>query len=156
MADSAVTSPLVRWTWTGPGSDEVIGSLPEFRPTDHETVLEMMQGRFLLSSKLVDTHGSSPFAAEVDHEDWRDDLETFAWLRHFRDARSDEERRFARSLTLDWIDREGGFNRATWAPSVTARRVLNWLRHYNILIEGATLVQSASINRSLATQFSWM
>jgi uncharacterized heparinase superfamily protein len=154
MADGAVTSPLVRWTWTGPGSDEVIGSLPEFRPTDHETVLEMMQGRYLLSSKLVDTHGNSPFAMEVEHEDWWDDLETFAWLRHFRDARSDEERRFARSLTLDWVSREGNFKRATWAPIVTARRVLNWLRHYNILIEGATLEQQAGINRSLATQIA--
>jgi uncharacterized heparinase superfamily protein len=154
MADGAVTSPLVRWTWTGPGNDEVIGSLPEFRPTDHETVLEMMAGRYLLSSKLVDTNGSSPFAIEVDHEDWRDDLETFAWLRHFRDARSDEERRYARSLTLDWVDREGSFNRKTWSPSVTARRILNWLRHHNILMEGATLEQQALINRSLATQIS--
>ena len=50
-----------------------------------------------------------------DHDDWQDDLQAFAWLRHFRDARSDEERRFARTLTLDWIGREGSFNRDTWA-----------------------------------------
>ena len=54
-ADVLATSPLVRWTWTGPANDDQIAALSEFRPTDRETVLEMMQGRFLLASKLVDT-----------------------------------------------------------------------------------------------------
>ncbi|MBN9316598.1 MAG: heparinase II/III family protein [Devosia sp.] len=153
-ADHLVTNPLVRWTWTGPSSEEMIGALGEFRPTDRETVLEMMQGRYLLASKLVDTHGVSPFSLEVDHDDWQDDLQAFNWLRHFRDARTDEERRFARTLTLDWIGRDGHFNRDTWGPSLTARRVLNWLRHYNILLEGATPDQAQQVSRSLSTQIS--
>src|SRR5690606_21650514 len=151
-ADYAVTNPLIRWTWTGPSNEELVGALGEFRPSDRETVLEMMQGRYLLSSKLVDTHGVSPFSVDIDHADWLDDLHTFAWLRHFRDARTDEERRFARTLTLDWIGREGSFNRLTWGPSQTARRVLNWLRHFNILVEGATTEQQQTISRSLSTQ----
>jgi uncharacterized heparinase superfamily protein len=151
-ADHVVTNPLVRWTWTGPSNDELVGSLVEFRPTDRETILEMMQGRYLLASKLVDTHGVSPFSVDIDHEDWLDDLHAFAWLRHFRDARNDEERRFARTLTLDWIGREGTFDRDTWAPSLCARRILNWLRHFNILVEGASLEQAATITRSLSTQ----
>jgi len=152
VADYAVTNPLIRWTWTGPSNEELVGALGEFRPSDRETVLEMMQGRYLLSSKLIDTHGVSPFSVEVDNTDWLDDLHTFAWLRHFRDARSDEERRFARTLTLDWIAREGAFNRQTWGPAQTARRVLNWLRHFNILVEGATTEQQQTISRSLSTQ----
>lgn len=153
-ADHIVTNPLIRWTWTGPSNDDLIGALAEFRPTDRETVLEMMQGRYLLASKLVDTHGVSPFSLDVDHDDWQYDLQAFAWLRHFRDARTDEERRFARTLTLDWIGRDGHFNREAWGPALTARRVLNWLRHYNILIEGATLEQTQQIGRSLSTQIS--
>jgi uncharacterized heparinase superfamily protein len=152
VADYAVTMPVIRWTWTGPSNEELIGALGEFRPSDRETVLEMMQGRYLLSSKLVDTHGVSPFSVDTEHTDWLNDLHAFGWLRHFRDARSDEERRFARTLTLDWIGREGAFNRETWGPSLTARRVLNWLRHYNILIEGGSLEQQATISRSLSTQ----
>ena len=154
VADHLVTNPLIRWTWTGPANEELSGAIGEFRPSDRETVLEMMQGRYLLSSKLVDTHGVSPFSLDVDHDDWQDDLQAFAWLRHFRDARTDEERRFARTLALDWIGREGNFDRDTWGPSLTSRRVLNWLRHYNILIEGATLEQQQQISRSLSTQIS--
>ena len=154
VSDHLVTNPFIRWTWTGPSNDELIGALGEFRPTDRESVLEMMQGRYLFSSKLVDTHGVSPYAVDIDHDDWVDDLQAFAWLRHFRDARTEEERRFARTLTLDWIGRDGSFNRQTWAPALTARRVLNWLRHFNILIEGASMDQQATISRSLSTQIS--
>lgn len=153
-ADHIVTNRLVRWTWTGPVNEDMVSALSEFRPTDRETVLEMMQGRYLLASKLVDTHGVSPFSLDVDHDDWQNDLQTFSWLRHFRDARTDEERRFARTLTLDWIDREGVFSRDTWAPALTARRVLNWLRHYNLLLEGASHEQAQQIARSLSTQIS--
>lgn len=153
-ADLLVTSPLVRWTWTGPTNTDQIAALGEFRPTDRETVLEMMQGRYLLASKLVDTHGQSPFDLDVDHAAWRDDLQTFAWLRHFRDARTDMERQFARRLTLEWIDREGQFNRTTWTPSITARRVLNWLRHYTILLEGTTSEEQQQIARAMSNQIA--
>ncbi len=152
VADFAVTNPLIRWSWTGPSNEDYLAALGEFRPTDRETILEMMQGRYLLASKLVDTNGVSPFAIEMAHDDWVDDLQAFAWLRHFRDARNDEERRFARTLALDWIGREGRFNRESWALSLCARRVLNWLRHYNILVEGASAEQAAMIGRSLGTQ----
>jgi uncharacterized heparinase superfamily protein len=152
LADFAVSNPAIRWVWTGPGNEDYAGALSEFRPTDRESVLEMMQGRYLLANKLVNTNGVSPFAVEMVHDDWLDDLQAFAWLRHFRDARTDEERAFARSLTLDWIDRDGRFDRMVWGLSLTARRIFNWLRHFNILVEGANAEDAALIERSLGTQ----
>ncbi len=152
FADFAVSNPLIRWSWTGPGNEDYTSALSEFRPTDRESVLEMMRGRYLLASKLVDTNGVSPFAVDMVHDDWLDDLQAFNWLRHFRDARTDGERAFARSLALDWIERDGHFDRTIWGLSLTARRVLNWLRHFNILIEGSNPVDAALIARSLGTQ----
>jgi len=152
FADFAVSNPLVRWVWTGPGNEDYANALSEFRPTDRESLLEMIQGRYLLANKLVDTNGMSPFAVDMVHDDWLDDLQTFAWLRHFRDARSDEERAFARSLALDWIDRDGHFESSIWGLSLTARRVLNWLRHFSILVDGANPEDAKVIARSLGTQ----
>jgi uncharacterized heparinase superfamily protein len=152
LADFAVSNPLIRWSWTGPASDDYASALNEFRPTDRESILEMMQGRYLLASKLIDTNGVSPFAVDMVHDDWLDDLQAFAWLRHFRDARNNEERSFARSLTLDWISRDGQFDHDLWGLSLTARRVLNWLRHFNILVEGANPDDAGTITRSLGTQ----
>ena len=152
FADFMVSNPVIRWVWTGPGNEDFTSALSDFRPSDRESLLEMMQGRYLLASKLVDTNGASPFAIDLVHDDWLDDLQSFAWLRHFRDARTDEERSFARALTIDWIDRDGGFDHRIWGLSLTARRVLNWLRHFNILVEGANPEDAKVITRSLGTQ----
>ena len=147
-----VSNPLIRWVWTGPGNEDYASALNDFRPSDRESLLEMTRGRYLLASKLVDTNGASPFAIDMVHDDWLDDLQAFAWLRHFRDSRSDEERAFARSLAIDWIDRDGSFDHAIWGLSLTSRRVLNWLRHFGILVEGANPEDAKLITRSLGTQ----
>jgi uncharacterized heparinase superfamily protein len=152
IADFAITMPLVRWSWTAHADDKFVGALVEFRPTDPESVRDMMAGRYLLASKLIDTGGVSPFGMEVDHDDWLQNLHGFSWLRHFRDVRDEGERRFARTLVLDWIGREGKFNHDTWAPALCAQRVLNWLRHYNLIIEGAGPDQTAAIGRALGSQ----
>ncbi|MDR3471826.1 MAG: heparinase II/III family protein [Devosia sp.] len=151
-ADWLVTLPAVRWTWSSPSNEEVVGALVEFRPTDRETVLEMMAGRYLLASRLIDTHGVSPFSIEAEDQDWSEELRGFSWLRHFRDAREENERRFARTLALDWIGREGRFGGESWPLALTSRRVLNWLRHFNLLVDGATEEQANLIVRSLGTQ----
>lgn len=152
IADAAVTMPLLRWTWRGIVDDKFSHSLPEFRPTDQETIIEMMQGRYLLASKLVDTHGGSPFTVDIEHDDWQQSLHSFSWLRHFRDARDSGTRGFARMLVLDWIGHNGHFDHELWAPALCAQRVLNWLRHYSLLVEGATPEQAARIARALGGQ----
>ncbi len=152
VADYILTMGLLRWTWRGLADDAFAGELPEFRPSDRETVRDMMAGRYLLSSKLVETGGASPFSLEIDHAEWEWNLHSFSWLRHFRDVRDPGERRFARTLVLDWIGREGNFERDTWAPALCAQRVLNWLRHLPLLLDGANAEQSRTIQRSLGTQ----
>ena len=152
FADTLMTLPILRWTWRGLADDAFAGELPEFRPADREAVRDMMSGRYLLASKLVETGGASPFSLDVEHQDWWLNLHGFSWLRHFRDVRDNGERRFARTLVLDWISREGQFERDTWAPAVTAQRVLNWLRHLPLLLDGATPEQAKTIQRVLGAQ----
>ncbi|WDR01690.1 heparinase II/III family protein [Devosia algicola] len=152
IADRLVTMPLLRWTWTGTAETGYSGNLPEYRPSDRDAVRDMMAGRYLLASKLVETGGVSPFGIETDHIDWRHNLLAFSWLRHFRDIRDSGERGFARMLVLDWIGRAGDFDRDSWAPSICAQRVMNWLRHLDLLVEGANPEQSRTIMRSLGTQ----
>ncbi|HVW91707.1 MAG TPA: heparinase II/III family protein [Devosia sp.] len=152
LADGALTARPLRWLWYGPSGEEIIGVLGDFRPADHQTVLEMMAGRYLLASHLVDTHGASPFSITHALAGWSEELRGFSWLRHFRAAADAGERSFARTLVLDWIAREGRIGRRSWTPRLTAWRVLNWLRHYNLLTEGATPDQARAISRALLTQ----
>jgi uncharacterized heparinase superfamily protein len=152
VTDTALTLPVVRWTWRSLADDGFGGELPEFRPSDRDAVREMMAGRYLLASKLIDTGGLSPFGHDTDHPDWWKNLQGFSWLRHFRDVRDSGERHFARMLVLDWIGREGQFDRQSWAPDLTATRVLNWLRHLPLLLEDASSGEAATIRRVLGTQ----
>jgi uncharacterized heparinase superfamily protein len=152
VADRVVTLPAVRWTWRSLADNSWSGNLPELRPADPEAVRDMMAGRYLLASKLVQTGGTSPFAEPPEHLEWWQNLQSFSWLRHFRDLRDPGERFFARTLVLDWIARDGGFARASWAPTICAQRVLNWLRHLNMLLDGATPEQSRTIQRALGAQ----
>jgi uncharacterized heparinase superfamily protein len=152
LADSVVTLPLLRWTWRGQADHAFAGDLPDFRPADCDAVREMMSGRYLLASKLVETGGASPFSLDIEHPDWWANLQSFSWLRHFRDVRDPGEKLFARTLVLDWIGREGQFERDSWTLTLTAQRILNWLRHLTLLLDGATADQARTIQRSLGTQ----
>ncbi|HEY8576517.1 MAG TPA: heparinase II/III family protein [Devosia sp.] len=152
LADAMVTLPIARWTWRSLADDAFAGDIPELRPADRETVRDMMAGRYLLASKLVETDGASPFSLDVSHPDWWLSLHGFAWLRHFRDVRDAGERLFARLLVLDWIGHEGQFQHDTWAPALTAQRVLNWLRHLPLLLDGANPAEQRTIQRLLGAQ----
>ncbi|ODT80932.1 MAG: hypothetical protein ABS76_14155 [Pelagibacterium sp. SCN 64-44] len=151
-ADRIVTLPVLRWTWRGMADDPFGGEIVELRPADRDAVRDMMAGRYLLASKLIETGGASPFSLDVDHVEWWLNLHSFAWLRHFRDLRDPGERRFARMLVLDWIAHEGQFEHDSWTLSLTAQRVLNWLRHLPLLLDGATPQESRTIQRLLRAQ----
>lgn len=152
MTDGLLTTPLVSWTWRGQGDIAFAGDLPDFRPVDRDAVREMMSGRYLLASKLFETGGLSPFTLDVDHPDWWNNLHSFSWLRHFRDCRDPGEKLFARTLVLDWIGREGRFAHDSWTLTLTSQRVLNWLKHLTLLVDGATPEQAKTIQRSLGAQ----
>ncbi len=152
LADGWATLPLLRWTWRSLADDSFAGELADFRPADRDTVRDMMSGRYLLASKLVETGGTSPFAIEIEHLDWWHNLHSFSWLRHFRDVTDMGERRFARTLVLDWISRNGKWRKDSWTVQLTAQRVLNWLRHLPLLLEGATPEQAKTIQRVIGTQ----
>lgn len=152
VARNLVTSALVRWTWSDLGEGEFAHVLTDYRPCDIDTVREMMAGRYLLAAKLVDTNGVSPFSITTRSRDWHEELQSFSWLRHFRDARQSADRQFARTLTLDWIGRNRQFDSRTWSVSLTAQRVLNWLRHLDLLLDDTPPVQVRTIKRMLNQQ----
>ncbi len=152
IIDAVLVSRWVRWTWTGLSEIQYSSGLREYRPCDRESAREMFDGRYLLASKLVDTHGVSPFSAPVDHQPWYEELHGFAWLRHFEEARSREKREFARTLVLDWIGRFGEYDARSWNLVLVSRRVMNWLRHLSMLCQGASESQVRIIFNSISLQ----
>ncbi len=152
LVEQIITSPLLRWTWSGLSAPDYIFPIAEFRPCDKEAAKDMSLGRYLLASKLVDSKSHSPFSIDEADEQWKQRLNDFSWLRHFTQSTEPREREFARVLVLDWIGRNAKFNQHSWSPIITSLRVLNWLRHINLLKEGASEKQIKIISGSLSTQ----
>jgi len=152
IIDKIITSRWVRWTWSGLSKVEYSSVLREYRPGDAETVREMFEGRYLLAAKLVDTNRVSPFSAKIDHKLWHDELHGFSWLRHFEEARNSQQREFSRTLVLDWIGRNSEYDENTWGLAISSKRVMNWLRHFSLLCDGASEKQIKTISVSISMQ----
>lgn len=152
VADRLITNPVYRWTWRSFGNETFSSAIPEIRPADPPSATDMVQGKYLFGSRVVETGGVSPFSVDADDREWLAELHGFAWLRHFADSRDPTERRFARTLVLDWIGRYGHFNRYSWRNDLAARRVLNWLRHLDLLLDDANGVEKGQITRAISEQ----
>lgn len=152
VMDSFVTSPLFRWTWANGHIGVVASKFVEVRAADHFSIKDMMAGRYVLGNKHVDTQGISPFAMEHVSSRWLEELHCFSWLYHFDAARDEGEKRFAMTLALDWVTRYGTYDAKVWSRATTARRVINWIKHFDVLTYGANESQREAIVTSLARQ----
>ncbi|MCF4099982.1 heparinase II/III family protein [Maritalea mediterranea] len=152
VMDSFVTSPLFRWTWASGHIGVVASKFAEVRAADHFSIKDMMAGRYVLGNKQIDTQGISPFAVEHASPKWLEELHSFSWLYHFTAARDEGEKRFAMTLALDWVARYGQYDPKVWDRATTAQRVINWVKHFEVLTYGANESQREAIVSSLLRQ----
>ncbi len=152
VMDSFVTSPLFRWTWSNVHIGVVAPKFVEVRAADHFSIIDMMAGRYVLGSRHVDTQGISPFAVQHASPQWLHELHCFSWLYHFAAARDEGEKRFAMTLALDWIARYDNYDPTVWSRATTAQRVINWIKHFEVLTYGANENQREAIVSSLSRQ----
>lgn len=152
VMDSFITSPLFRWTWANEHIGVVSSKFVEVRAADHFSIRDMMAGRYVLGNKHVDTQGISPFAVQHVSIKWFNELHRFSWLHHFTVARDEGEKRFAMTLALDWVARYGDFDPQVWSREITAQRVINWIKHFDVLTYGANESQRDAIVASLSRQ----
>lgn len=110
----------------------------DIRTTDPAIADDIYAGHFHFAGRIVDSHGTSPFDFTEAPLEWETALMGFAWLRHLRAAETALARANARALVDEWITRQsrqtGGI---AWQPQVTARRLISWLSHSPLLLEGA-------------------
>ena len=154
LLEHIITSPLLRWTWISLATPDYTYPLVDHRPLDIEAAKDMINGRYLLAGRLVETNSHSPFAIEDASEQWKKRLNEFTWLRHFGASENIEHSKFARVLVLDWVGRNSKFENDSWSPSATSLRILNWLRHLETIKNGASKKQIDIIFQSISTQLT--
>jgi len=149
--------PAYRWRYTGRTPERLLIAPPDLRIADPEVAREIYHGRFLFAGQLVETGGESPFHMDVANPTWLEELHGFRWLRHLHAAQTELAAANARALVADWIALHGRrISGIAWQPAVTARRVIAWLQHSAVVLQGADLAAYRQYLKLLAIQVRYL
>lgn len=133
-------------------SEKLVIAPQDLRVSDPTRAAEIYAGTFAFAGKTVDVGGESPFLAVAPSRDWARALHGFGWLRHLRAADTTLARANGRALVDEWIAQNGGPDRAARAQPVVARRVISWLCHSPLILDGADQAFYRRFLKSLARQ----
>ena len=151
------SGPAYRWRYIGRTPERVLIAPPDLRLPDAQIAIEIYHGRFALAGRIVETGGNSPFGMGHPPLPWRRSLNSFRWLRHMREAGTELAAANARALVSDWITTNSGrLTGVAWEPDVTARRIIAWLQHSTVVLQGAELPFYRSFLRSLSFQIRYL
>lgn len=128
-----------RWVGVGrtPAFRRFLFAPPDLRTADPTAANDIYAGQFIFAGQLVSTDGRSPFEASPPSQEWAEGLYGFGWLRHMSAANSALARDNAQAIVnLFMFGGHRDYPIAN-APLVVARRVLAFLSHSPLLLEGA-------------------
>ncbi|WP_411970636.1 heparinase II/III family protein [Mesorhizobium sp. CA14] len=149
--------PVYRWRYSGRTPERVLIAPPDLRLADPQIALEIYYGRYPLSGHLVETGGRSPFQVDVPNRGWQKSLHGFRWLRHMRATGTELAAANARALVTDWIAMHGNqISGIAWEPGTTAKRVIAWLQHSSVVLQGAEFPFYRAFLKSLAVQIRYL
>lgn len=149
--------PVYRWRFTGRTPERVLIAPPDLRLADPQIAQEIYHGRFPFAGTMVETEGGSPFTMEASNPAWISALHGFRWLRHMRAAETELAAANARALVSDWISLHGRrIGTVAWDPAITARRVIAWLQHSGVVLQGAEFPFYRAFLKSLAIQIRYL
>lgn len=149
--------PKYRWRFGGRTPDRVLVAPPDLRHADPQIAHEIYSGSFPFSGHLVKTGGQSPFQIQVADRGWLKSLHGFRWLRHMRAANTELSTANARALVSDWISVHGSsIGGIAWEPGTTAKRIIAWLQHSNVVLQGADFAFYRGFLKSLAAQIRYL
>jgi uncharacterized heparinase superfamily protein len=143
---------LVRWRHRAPIARELLLAPPDLRPADPSFVDELGYGSLGLAGLTADLADASPFAVPPPSPAWTRELHGFGWLRHFAVVRTVENEALARRLVEQWLAISQRAVPEAWAADVVGRRMLSWLAHAGVLLDGAGRREHAMVLRSLEDQ----
>ncbi|MEN5082163.1 heparinase II/III family protein [Bosea sp. TWI1241] len=109
----------------------------DLRTADPTVAADIYAGYFALAGRTVNGHGESPFAIVPPSEAWAEALHGFGWLRHLRAADTAIARANARALVDEFLGQRHDREPVARRPRIMARRLMSFLSHSPLLLEGA-------------------
>lgn len=152
LVSGLLHSRLMRWRFRARGARQILYVPIDLRTADPSFWREFELDHFGMAGCIARLGGRSPFEVAPPAPEWERALHGFGWLRHLDAALIPEAREAGRNLALEWTIRERGISGAAWQADVTARRVISWLQHADLLLDGADPQTYETIAGSLEFQ----
>ncbi|MEO1545083.1 MAG: heparinase, partial [Pseudomonadota bacterium] len=107
-----------------------------------------------LAGQYATAADGSPFDITPPSLDWQYELHGFSWLRHLEAVDDPEASEMARQLVFDWLGRHSSGLNATDACEVSARRIMSWISHAPLVLEGASDVDQDRFVQAVGKQLA--
>lgn len=148
----ALSSPFLRWRYGSVAADQILIVPQELRSADPSFWNEVEHGHFGLASEIADLKGASPFRVVPPSQAWEQELHGFGWLRHFAATEEEDAYMAARQLVLDWISVTRTARGVAFEPAIIGRRLMSWIAHATMLLEGTDAKTYTQIMSSVGEQ----
>jgi uncharacterized heparinase superfamily protein len=129
----------------------------DLRAIDSHIADEIMNGRFPLAGRLLETNGKSPFTFTLPSRAFASRLHGFGWLRHMRAYKNDRASAVARAIVDSWLSLHAGrMEGIAWEIDIASQRVIAWLSHSPVVLQNADRGFYRRFTRSLAFQVRYL
>ncbi len=113
---------------------------------------QLLAGNFVSSGQVVERPGAPIWDVALPDPAMRADVHGFAWLDDLAAVGDRAARLRAQGWTWDWIARFGQGRGPGWTADLTGRRLIRWINHALLLLQGADKAQSEAYYRALSAQ----
>ncbi len=143
--------------FAGSTPDRLIVAPTDLRAIDPFVAQEIIDGRFPLAGRVLDTEGESPFELDLPSREFGVRLHSFGWLRHMRSVKDDEAFTRIRQLVNEWIGSHGRvIGGLSWEADIIAQRLIAWMSHSPIVLRNAEHAFYRRFLKSLAFQVRYL
>ncbi len=117
---------------------------------------QVLAGNFVASGQVVERPGVPIWDVSFPDPAMRAEVHGFAWLDDLAAVGDSNARKRAQGWTFDWIARFGLGRGPGWTADLTGRRLIRWINHALLLLQGADKAQSAAYFRALSAQTAFL
>lgn len=113
---------------------------------------QLISGNFLFAGQLVQAPGKSVWDAAAPGSAFASEAQGFVWLDDLAAVGDSAARARAQDWTYGWISRFGHGQGPGWTPDLTGRRIIRWINHSVVLLQGRVRADTDTYFRALTVQ----
>ncbi|MBC2836172.1 heparinase II/III family protein [Paragemmobacter straminiformis] len=117
---------------------------------------QLIAGNFLFAGHLVEARDTSIWALRAPDAAFAAEVQGFGWLDDLAAVGDAAARKRAQAWTFEWIASQGRGQGAGWTPDLTGRRLIRWINHAVLLLQGQDRAAQAAYFRALTVQVAYL